>query len=306
MGTTYHVKVVDAPDEIVAEALQIDIDDVLSEINRQMSTYDPDSELSRFNRSNSTDWVPASPGLAEVVDAALRISQLTDGAFDVTVGPLVNLWGFGPESQINGVPADQAVAEARARVGYQRIQVRTSPPAIRKDRADVYLDLSAIAKGYGVDQIAEYLEALEITNYLVEIGGELRGRGHNARGVDWTVAIEKPTPGERAVEQVIHIDSDAVATSGDYRNFFTTDGLRYSHEIDPRTGSPVSHKLASVTVVTDTCMLADAWATALLVLGPKEGFEFAERQPLAAMFITAANSSFQEAKTSRFDAYINR
>jgi thiamine biosynthesis lipoprotein len=306
MGTTYHVKVVDTPDEIVAEALQFDIDEVLSEINRQMSTYDPDSELSRFNRSSSTDWVATSPGLAEVVDAALRISQLTEGAFDVTVGPLVNLWGFGPAPQTNGVPADRAVAEARARVGYQRIQVRTSPPAIRKDRADVDLDLSAIAKGYGVDQIAEYLEALGITNYLVEIGGELRGRGHNARGVDWTVAIEKPTPGERLVEQVIHIDSAAVATSGDYRNFFVADGLRYSHEIDPRTGRPVSHKLASVTVLTDTCMLADAWATALLVLGPKEGFEIAERQPLAAMFFTAANGSFEESKTSQFDAYVNQ
>jgi thiamine biosynthesis lipoprotein len=304
MGTTYTVKVFRAPDDIEPTALQTEIDGILAEINRQMSTYDPESELSRFNRNHTTDWVPVSPELHAVIQEALRISHLTDGAFDITVGPLVNLWGFGPETRSGSIPSEETIREALARVGYEQIHIRDSPPALRKDRPDIYLDLSAIAKGYAVDQVAAHLEAGDIRDYMVEIGGELRIKGHNAKGIPWQIAIEEPDPAKRAVQRIIEITDEGIATSGDYRNFFEHEGQRYSHEIDPLTGWPVRHKLASVTVVNKSCMRADAFATALIVMGPEKGFDLAEQEHLAVFFIIISNDDFQEKMTSEFKQYL--
>lgn len=304
MGTTYTVKAVQVPESIDSAALQTQVEDILAEVNGQMSTYDANSELSRFNQSETTDWVTVSPELAQVVQQALRISRLSRGAFDVTVGPLVNLWGFGPEMSADELPAKAALEAALARVGYQRLHARLTPPALKKDGADIYVDLSAIAKGYGVDRLAEYLEAQGIDHYLVEIGGELRGKGLNPAGVPWRVAIEKPDPGQRAVQRVIEISDQAIATSGDYRNFFEKDGQRYSHAIDPETGQPVRHELASVTVVNPSALEADAWATALLVLGPQQGAQLAEEQNLAAFLLVLNDMDINEKSTSRFTHYL--
>ncbi len=241
MGTRYSVKVVDLPAGLDEVALRAGVERVLEAVNASLSTYRPDSELSRFNRSAETGWVPATADLLRVVTEAQRVGRLTGGAFDVTVGPLVNLWGFGPGRGEDRVPSATEVEEARARVGYARLEVRDPPPAVRKAIPDLYVDLSAIAKGYGVDRVSEYLESQGVGRYLVEVGGEVRGRGRNARGTPWKVAVERPAEGERAAYAVVEVDGVGVATSGDYRNFFEKDGRRYSHTIDPATGRPVTH-----------------------------------------------------------------
>ncbi len=304
MGTTYTVKVLQVPDGMAPDALQAEVDLILAQVNRQMSTYDNDSELSRFNRTQSTGWVAVSTGLLSVIKAALRVSRLTHGAFDVTIGPVVNLWGFGPQTTEEELPSDETIREALAKVGYDRVHTRDTPPALRKERSDIYIDLSAIAKGYGVDKVAQYLESLGIDHYLVEIGGELRGKGLNPRGVPWRIAIEKPDPGQRVIERIVQVSDKGVATSGDYRNFFEIAGQRYSHAMDPRTGRPVRHELASVTVVSDTCMEADALATALLVMGPEQGFRLAQKQAIEAFFIVISPAGFTERSTSGFERYV--
>ena len=198
MGTSYEIKLAPAPGQAVPGDLRQRVEATLARVNQPMSTYDPNSELSRFNRNPSTDWVAVSPELREVVAEGLRISDLTNGAFDITVGPLVNLWGFGPDPRQDRAPSEAAIAEARARVGYWLLQSNDQPPALKKERADLYVDLSAIAKGYGVDQLTALVETTGVTHYLVSIGGEIRARGRNGQGQPWTVASEKPVPGQRA------------------------------------------------------------------------------------------------------------
>lgn len=285
MGTTYHIKLV-ASDAGAVDTLQQSIDEELAEVNRQMSTWDPDSELSRFNRFRETTWFPVSVELANVVRTANTISDQSGGAFDVTVMPLVNLWHFGPEGRDRSkLPNDEDTEEARSRVGYRFLHVRDEPPALRKDKPGLTVDLSAIAKGYGVDVVAEFLDESGIENYLVEIGGEVRARGVKPNGKPFVVGIEKPTPFVRAIHRKVSLNNQSMATSGDYRNFFEIEGKRYSHTIDPRTGRPVTHPAASVSVVAANCMEADAIATMLMVLGPNEGYNWAEKHGCAAVFL---------------------
>ncbi|QQS55175.1 MAG: FAD:protein FMN transferase [Candidatus Competibacteraceae bacterium] len=305
MGTSYEIKLVPAPGQVVPTDLQARVEDLLVRINRQMSTYDPDSELSRFNQNPRTDWIAVSPELQQVVAEGLRISELSGGIFDLTVGPLVNLWGFGPEPRRDEVPSAATIAQARERVGYWHLHARAEPPALKKDRADLYVDLSAMAKGYGVDRMAALIDATGIENYLASIGGEIRARGHNGRGEPWTIAIEKPVAGQRAVERLIRLGERAVSTSGDYRNFFEQNGQRYSHVINPRTGWPVPHTLASVTVISDRSMVADATATTLLAAGPELGFQLAGEHHLAAFFmLIGPDGGFQERFTPEFEPYL--
>ncbi|MBK9951460.1 MAG: FAD:protein FMN transferase [Candidatus Competibacteraceae bacterium] len=285
MGTRYELKLVPAPGQTIPADFQQQAETLLARINRQMSTYDPDSELSRFNRSPSTEWVAVSPELYQVVAEGLRMSALTEGAFDITVGPLVNLWGFGPEPRQDRIPPEDEIRRARERVGFKRLHARAEPPALRKERADLYVDLSALAKGYGVDRLAELADGAGVGNYLVSIGGDLRAKGHNGQGQPWTAAIERPTPGQRAVERLIRIGDRAVSTAGDYRNFFEQDGRRYSHIIDPRSGWPVPQTVASVTVIDRLDLNADAADTALMAAGAEAGFRLAVEQRIAAFFI---------------------
>ncbi|NBC46541.1 MAG: FAD:protein FMN transferase ApbE [Gammaproteobacteria bacterium] len=302
MGTTYSVQIVEPATDLDRAALAERIEARLAAINAQMSTYQPDSELSRFNASPSTDWCPVSEELVSVLKTAQGVSRASGGAFDVTVGPLVNLWGFGPTVSAEALPTAGEIAAARARVGWQQLRLREQPPAVRKTRADLSVDLSAIAKGYAVDRIAELLESADITDYLVEIGGELRGRGRNGRGQPWQIAIERPETDKRAIFRVVALRDLGMATSGDYRNFFEVEGRRYSHTIDPATGRPVGHQLASVTVLAESTMRADAWATALLVLGPDRGMGLAEERGLAALFIEHAGETFEARASDAFDA----
>ena len=300
MGTTWSVQIPHPDPDLDQVSLYEDIAAVLAELNARMSTYDPDSELSRFNADGTTEWFPVSVELVRLVDQALAVSRLTDGAFDVTVGPLVNLWGFGPEAHPDAIPPRAEIDAARARVGWHLLHVRDEPPALSKDRPDVYVDLSAIAKGHGVDRVAELLEAKGLDDYLVEIGGELRGRGLNAEGAPWRIAIERPDPGRRAPLRVVALKDHGMATSGDYRNFFEVAGKRYSHSIDPATGRPVDHQLASVTVVGERCGEADAWATAFLVLGPERGVALANELGLAALFVERLGGELRITESTAF------
>lgn len=301
MGTSYSVVLPSLPKGSTKQSVQQGIESILEQVNQQMSTYLPDSELSRINQSEAGLWLDVSPELFEVIQRSHSISEQSYGAFDITVGPLVNLWGFGPANTLASVtPSEEQLDSARKLVGYQNLELKQESRSIRKQFKDLYIDLSAIAKGYGVDAMAAYLDSLSIQDYLVEIGGELRGKGLSQRGDYWRVAVEKPQPGQRMIQRVIDVSDFAVATSGDYRNYFEYEGVRFSHTIDPRSGLPISHSLASVTVLSEKALLADAWATALMVLGEDEGHRLAEEKGIAAYFLYRQGNEFLARETSAF------
>ena len=304
MGTGYTVKFYAGAASADAERIQSQIDSLLERINDQMSTWRAESELSRFNKSASTTWFSVSPELAYVVESAGVISAMSDGAFDVTVGPVVNLWGFGPDRGAARLPTSQQIREAMERVDYRRLLVRSTPSALRKLRPDIYVDLSAIAKGFAVDEIARLLDERRIPSYLVEIGGELRARGVKGDGSSWNVAIERPLSGERTIQDVVALRDASIATSGDYRNYVVQDGKRFSHTIDPHTGRPITHGLASVSVIADLAMRADALATAIMVMGPEQGYELAMRETLAAQLIVRSEDGLRVMATPRFERYL--
>jgi FAD:protein FMN transferase len=305
MGTYYDVKIAQYPAGIPDESIQRGIEEVLGKVVAEISTYDASSELSRLNQNPSTDWIPISENLLEVISEGQRLSELSHGAFDITIGPLVNLWGFGPEHRAAAVPAADAVQEARARVGYGKLQLRTSPPAIRKQRGDIYIDLSALGEGYGAQRVAAYLDGLGVSSYMVAIAGTLRVKGLKADGGPWKVAIEEPSPDRRIVDKIVRITDAGISTSGDYRNFFEEGGKRYSHEIDPKTGAPVSHRLASVTVVGTDLTRTDGLATMLMVMGEKDGPELAQAEGIPALFIIHEGSGFSERSTPAFQRYLS-
>ena len=297
MGTQYHVSVVSAGRK--PDALQREIDARLAAVDTAMSTWRTDSELSRFNAHRGTDWVPVSRPLYTVLAAARAVSEETDGAFDVTIGPVVDLWGFGPQRRAPAPPPADALAAARVRVGYRLLQLADDPPRVRKGRADVHVDLSAIAKGYAVDRVAAALDAAGHAHYLVEVGGEIRSRGQRAEGTPWRVGVAMPAADTAIVERVLALRDTSLATSGDYRQFFEYAGQRYSHEIDPVTARPIAHALAAVTVLADTCMRADALATGLLVLGPERGPARARELGLTALFLVRRGNGFDARVTGR-------
>ncbi|BFM11490.1 FAD:protein FMN transferase ApbE [Simiduia litorea] len=301
MGTSYHVTVV--ADGVDADGLKAQIDALLLRINQQMSTYDSDSELMQFNRSEQGKPFELSPELAFVLSESQRINLLTQGAFDVTVGPLVNRWGFGPEEE-RVIPAAEELATILENVGAKWLSISDDGrQAIR--RRPIFVDLSAIAKGFGVDQVAELLRDEGYLNYLVEIGGELRVKGHNALGLPWRIAIERPNLAPGSVQAAIALLNRSVATSGSYRNFRDVDGERYSHTINPVTGFPVAHNLVSVTVVTDTCAEADAFATGFSVMGPEASLAYAESNNMAIFMLTEVDGRVVERWSSAFNQYLD-
>ena len=303
MGTTYSVKLrVESPlDSSAAASAANAVAGEIGSVNEKMSTYLNSSELSRLNQLPGPGGVKMSPETMEVFLEAKRIGELTGGVFDVTVGPLVNAWGFGPQDRRADL-SDEEIAELQALTGWDRIEIDEAASEIRKDRAGVYCDLSAIAKGYAVDRVSEALTELGYSDHMVELGGEIRVRGVNVAGEPWRIAVEKPSPeGGRAIQRVLPLRDFSMATSGDYRNYFEKDGRRYSHEIDPRTGRPIEHQTASVSVIHPSCATADAWATALIVLGEQEGFAKAVEQDLAAVFLIRDGEGFLEKTTPVFD-----
>ncbi len=294
MGTQYHIRlpvtssINDAPRW---KQLQYDIDALLLAINKEMSPYIEDSSISRFNQAKNTNWFPISREFLSVINTAQSVSLDSQGAFDITVMPLVNLWGFGTLNKTS-IPSQQQIEYSLNQIGYQSLQTRQQPAAIRKQKPELSIDLSAIAKGYAVDAIGILLEKRGIKRYLVEIGGEIRVRGKNKQNQAWRIAIEKPTTLARSVQQGVLLKDGAIATSGDYRNYYEKEGKRYSHTINPKTGYPITHKLASVTILNKSAMVADAQATAIMVLGEKQGKVYALQQGLMVYMIIRSEKGF--------------
>ncbi len=304
MGTTWHVSYVPGHDRASAEPYQREIDTILAAVDDSMSTYKPDSEISAVNESPSGEWTVVSEGFYRVLTTALSIGELSEGAYDVTITPLVNRWGFGPTFTQSELPGSDEVERLLAQVGQEKLKLDANASAVMK-LDELALDFSSLAKGYAVDRVANWLASQNIEDFLVEVGGEMRLSGHSQRGDLWHIAIEQPQNGDRSVAQALSLTDVAVATSGDYRNYFERDGKRYSHSIDPRTGYPVQHDLVSVTVVHDSAMLADGWATALTVLGPSRALEVAQEQGLAVYFIQRDEDEYLSSYTGAFEPYLN-
>ena len=295
MGTSYHITIV--ADQLPPEDLEQQIERLLSKVDNSMSTYKKDSEISQFNRLPIGQAMTISQEFAEVVEISQKIWQLSNGAFDPTIGPLVDLWGFGPGERHDSIPSSQTIAMTKAKIGFDSVVLKEQTLSKTKS---VALDLSAVAKGYAVDRVADLLEMLALPDYLVEIGGEIRVSGFNSDGIAWRIAMELPQLFAE-VDRVINITDIAVATSGDYRNYFEKDGVRYSHTIDPKTGMPIDHNLASVTVLSPSCAEADAWATAFSVMGAEQGLALANKLNLAAYMLVRENEEFVSKSSASFD-----
>jgi FAD:protein FMN transferase len=301
MGTTYNIKVVGTPSRVDADAVRRTIDEVLATIDVEMSTYRTDSHISRFNASRSTDWIEVPAGLAHTVAAANSVSERSGGAFDITVAPLIQAWGFGPSGEPAELPTDAQLAALRDRVGYRRLEVRLQPAALRKQHPELTIDVNGIAPGYAVDQLAERFAAMGLEDFMIDIGGEVLARGRNASGATWRIAVERPQDAEPTPFTILELDNKSVTTSGEYRHYFERDGQRFSHTIDPRTGQPIASR-GSVAVVGATSLEIDAWATALNVLGPDEGLPLAEKEGLAAMFLVMDGEQLSARKSATFDS----
>lgn len=302
MGTTYLIKVVNDKNEdsqVVTAAISTGIDNVLKTVNRQMSSWLPDSEISRFNHFGSTDWFEVSPDTATVVAEAVRIGGVTGGALDVTLSPLIDLWGFGPKNTHNRIPSDEEINSVLVGIGYQKLSVRQAPPAIKKENSGIQVQLAAVAKGFGVDKVADYLDSEGFSHYLVEIGGEVRARGKKPENKSWHIAVSTPDD-SGSYQKVLVIENVSVATSGDYHNYFEKDGVRFAHILDPTTGRPITHNLASITVVHNSCMTADALATGLYVLGPEKSYELALKENIPVFMIIRESGKFVEKYTPTF------
>ena len=316
MGTTWSGTIATpgegSLDESRQVALQAGIQRQLDSIVDQMSTWKPDSDLSRDNSAQAGTWIALKPEFLAVLDQALKLARDSDGAYDPTVGPLVNLWGFGPDSARSEPPSRTEIQSTRRRVGWQRVTVDRTHSRVLQP-GGIYLDLSSIAKGYAVDQVSEYLVAQGHTNTLVEIGGDFRARGHRGKDDGWRVALERPGSGaeERALQTnildstdvttVLALSDRGLATSGDYRHRFEASGREYSHHIDPRSGYPVEPAIASVSVVAATCAQADPLGTTLIVMGPAAGMRWATARGIAALFVIPEGAGFRRQATPAFE-----
>lgn len=301
MGTLFNVVAVDTTGRLDEQEVKAAIQGALADVNRQMSNWDPNSEISRFNAQTSTDAVPVSPALAEVMNAAETVHMASAARFDTTIGPLIELWGFGATGS-TAMPGDADIADARARSGHANT-LQVGQDTLRKVQPDTQVYLAAIGKGYGADKVGRALESLGITDYMVEIGGDLYAAGRNPEGIAWQIGIENPTAHSRDIMEVVSVTDLGLASSGDYRNFFEREGERFSHIVDPHTGRPVTHNTASATVLAENAMLADAWATALHTLGKEDGMAVAEDQGIAVQFIERqGDAGLKATASSRFRA----
>ena len=301
MGTGWTVKLATADRDCDLGAIRRHVAEKLEQLEQLFSTYRPNSELSRFNASHHTEWIAVAPEVARVAAESRRISEITGGAFDVTVEPLVRLWGFGAERRAGDIPSAAELAAARANVGWELLEVRAAPPALRKLQPRLTADFSSMAKGFAADAVSELLTAYGAPNHLVQIGGDVRTGGMLTGGEGWPIAIEQPLDDAPGVAAVVVLVGRAVSTSGDYRNFFQVGRQRYSHIIDPRTGRPPAGNLASVSVVHDSCATSSALATALFVLGAEEGLRLATSEGIACLFLLRDGTRLVRRATPEFE-----
>ncbi|MCL5049878.1 FAD:protein FMN transferase [Aliidiomarina maris] len=275
--------------------------DVLNEVDRQMSTYRDDSVLNRINRAELHTEVAVDPELMLVLQRSEAIARMSEGAFDHTVGGLVNLWGFGPEGRVTSRPSQSELESRLEQVGYHFVHLDTDAQTVTRS-SDVFVDLSGIAKGYAVDAVSQYLNQQGITNHLVNIGGDIYASGQRTADMRWRVGIEAPVNDRQVVQHILPIQDVAMLGSGDYRNYFESEGVRYSHTIDPTTGEPIAHKLAAVTVLGDNATDADGFASAILVLGPERGLAFANHHNIAALLIVREADGYVSFESNAFSA----
>jgi thiamine biosynthesis lipoprotein len=301
MGTRWHVSA-ELPPAQTPEKLTVVIQQALDRVNLSMSTYLPASDLGRFNRAPVMQWVDIGPDTYEVTRVALQVAFETEFAFNPAVAELVDLWGFGPTRAPDKVPTDSQIVAALEHTQLENLEFDQTKPALRK-RAALQLDYSAIAKGYAVDLVALRLDQALVRNYMIEVGGEVRTMGRHPNGRPWRIGIEAPQLGQGNPVAAIELTNESVATSGDYRNYREIDGVRYSHTIDPVSGHPVTHHLASVTVVAPTAVVADAYATALSVMGPEKGMAFAEFQALPVYMLVKQGDGFNAVYSTAFEPY---
>ncbi|SFO90976.1 FAD:protein FMN transferase [Pseudomonas borbori] len=298
MGSTYSVKYVTAEGVADALTLKAETEAILGEIDRQMSTYREDSVISAFNRAPAGSCMAVPAGMLEVVRMGLQLAQESGGAFDPTLEPLLNLWGFGPQARVERVPSAEQLAEARLRSGYRHLRI--DGRQLCKD-VDLQLDLNSIAAGYTVERIVSRLTELGVGSYLVDVTGELKGAGKKPDGQSWRIAIEAPRDDQRVAQRILQLDGYGISTSGDYRNYFEENGVRYSHTLDPQTGAPITHTLAAVTVADPSTLRADGLSTVLMVLGPERGLAYAEQAGIAAFFVTREGEGFVTRGTTAFE-----
>lgn len=301
MGTTYNVTVVDNPLSLSKEDLKKRIEETLNEVNEKMSNWYDQSEISTINNDKRGKPIDLSQELFDVINISTDIHKRSNGAFDITAAPLINLWGFGPNKSERKIPSVSEVNAALELVGQTRLlKLIPGLNQLKKRNSEVSINLSAIAKGYGIDRIARTLREEKIQNFLVEIGGDLITSGTNKNGKAWSIGIESPKVGSQIVQSVIKIKDQAMATSGDYKNFFEKNGIKYSHIIDPKTGYPIRHKTLSVTVLAKSAALADGWATAMLVLGKNDGMIVANKLDIPVFFISSHEKTFITAGSDEF------
>ncbi|WP_337010046.1 FAD:protein FMN transferase ApbE [Pantoea sp. AS142] len=305
MGTVWRVSLAGIQSERKAE-LQQRIQQQLDADDAELSTWKPDSALSRFNQSRDLSPQPVSENMADIIITALRIGHKTGGAMDITVGPLVNLWGFGPTKQPGHTPDAAQIAAARAQTGLQHLRVLQGAGGqwLQKDLPGLYVDLSTVGEGFATDHLARLMEQLGINNYLVSVGGAVLSRGLNAQQQPWRVAIQKPTDRENAVQARVNLQGHGISTSGSYRNYYELDGKRISHVIDPITGQPIEHKLVSATVIATTALEADGWDTGLMVLGTEKAKALALEQHLAVYLISKQGDRFVSWMSPQFTAFL--
>ncbi|WP_208612739.1 FAD:protein FMN transferase ApbE [Pantoea conspicua] len=305
MGTVWRVSLADVASERKAE-LQQRIQQQLDSDDAELSTWKPDSKLSRFNQSRTLTPQPVSENMADIVTLSLRIGAKTGGAMDITVGPLVNLWGFGPTKQPIHIPDEAQIAAAKAQTGLQHLRVIQGAGGqwLQKDLPGLYVDLSTVGEGFATDHLARLMEQLGINNYLVSVGGAVLSRGLNAQHQPWRVAIQKPTDRENAVQARVDLEGHGISTSGSYRNYYELDGKRVSHVIDPITGRPIEHRLVSATVIATTALEADGWDTGLMVLGSEKAKALAIQQHLAVYLISKEGEGFVSWMSPQFAAFL--
>ncbi len=305
MGTFYRVSLASPPPAALV-GLQEQISRLLDHDNHELSTYQQDSVLSRFNQYNGTAPQPISAGMADLISTALRIGAKTGGAMDITVGPLVNLWGFGPDKQPVSMPTQAQIDLARQRVGLRHLRLTEDVDGqwLQKDLPDLYVDLSTLGEGYATDHLAALMERRGITRYLVSVGGAVISRGLSPQDKPWRVAIQKPTDQAVEAQAIVDLQGHGISTSGSYRNYYELQGKRLSHIIDPATGRPIDHKLVSATVIATTAMEADGWDTGLMVLGTEKAQALAQQQGLAVYLITKTERGFAAWMSPQFKSFI--
>ncbi|MFJ1340021.1 FAD:protein FMN transferase [Pseudomonas caricapapayae] len=298
MGSSYTVQYVRTPQGPTPKQVKREVEAILEGVDKRFSTYRSDSLIETFNRLPANSCQPMPADVLELVRVGEQLSQQSDGAFDLTVEPLLDLWGFGPQSRMEKVPSEQALASARQRVGHGHLRIVGEQ--LCKD-APVEVDFNSIAAGHAVDLLVARLQALGVADLLVEATGELKALGRKPDGSSWKVAVELPREDRQIAQQVLAVDGFGVSTSGDYRNYFEENGQRYSHTFDARLGRPVKHDLAAVTVFDRSTLMADGYSTLLLVLGPQQGWDFALKHQIAAVFVTRVADGFVSRSTPAFE-----